>query len=85
MTVADYVATVTLARPPVNAQNRRFREEIIAIFDALSDRADVRAVVLTGEGKTFSAGADLKERPGRSKRSEPIRGTIAWCARASTP
>ena len=36
--VADYVATVTLARPPVNAQNRRFREEIIAIFDTLSDR-----------------------------------------------
>lgn len=62
--VADYVATVTLARPPVNAQNRRFREEIIAIFDALSDRTDVRAVVLTGDGKTFSAGADLKERPG---------------------
>ncbi len=36
--VAEYVATVTLARPPVNAQNRRFREEIIAIFDTLSDR-----------------------------------------------
>lgn len=62
--VADYVATVTLARPPVNAQNRLFREEIIAIFDQLNDRKDVRAVVLTGEGKTFSAGADLKERPG---------------------
>ncbi len=61
--VADFVATVTLARPPVNAQNRRFREEIIAIFDELSDRHDVRAVVLTGDGKTFSAGADLKERP----------------------
>ena len=63
LAVSDDVATVTLARPPVNAQNRRFREEIIAIFDTLSDRADVRAVVLTGEGKTFSAGADLKERP----------------------
>src|SRR5215213_3771745 len=64
--VADFVATVTLARPPVNAQNRRLREEIITIFDRLSDRADVRAIVLTGEGKTFSAGADLKERPGLS-------------------
>ena len=63
MDIADYVATVTLARPPVNAQNRRFREEIITIFEALNDRADVRAIVLTGEGKTFSAGADLKERP----------------------
>jgi enoyl-CoA hydratase len=65
--VADFVATVRLARPPVNAQNRRFREELIAIFDTLSDRSDVRAVVLTGEGKIFSAGADLKERPGLSE------------------
>jgi enoyl-CoA hydratase len=65
--VADFVATVQLARPPVNAQNRRFREEIITIFDTLSDRGDVRAVVLTGEGKTFSAGADLKERPALSQ------------------
>jgi enoyl-CoA hydratase len=65
--VDAFVATVTLKRPPVNAQNRRFREEIISIFDGLSDRADVRAIVLTGDGKTFSAGADLKERPGLSE------------------
>src|SRR5437879_5082342 len=62
--VADFVATVTLNRPPVNAQNRLFREEIVALFDELSDRTDVRAIVLTGAGKAFSAGADLKERPG---------------------
>ena len=61
--VSDFVATVTLNRAPVNAQNRRFREEIVSIFDELHDRADVRAIVLTGAGKTFSAGADLKERP----------------------
>jgi enoyl-CoA hydratase len=64
--VVDFVATVTLDRPPVNAQNRAFREELITIFDSLSDRPDVRAVVLTGAGKTFSAGADLKERPALS-------------------
>jgi enoyl-CoA hydratase len=51
-----FVATVTLKRPPVNAQNRRFREEIISIFDALSDRLDVRAIVLTGDGRTFCHG-----------------------------
>lgn len=62
--VSDFVATVTIDRPPVNAQNRQFREEIVAAFDSLSDRADVRAIVLTGAGKIFSAGADLKERPG---------------------
>jgi enoyl-CoA hydratase len=62
--VDEFIAVVTINRPPVNAQNRRFREEIMAIFDMLSDRADVRAVILTGAGKTFSAGADMKERPG---------------------
>ncbi len=66
LSVADFIATVRLNRPPVNAQNRRFREELIEIFDSLSDRTDVRAIVLTGEGKTFSAGADLKERPALS-------------------
>jgi enoyl-CoA hydratase/carnithine racemase len=62
--VADNIATVTMCRPPVNAQNRVFREELVRIFDALSDREDVRAVILTGEGKAFSAGADIKERSG---------------------
>lgn len=61
--VADYVATVTINRPPVNAQNRLFRDEISEIFDQINDRQDIRSVVLTGAGKTFSAGADLKERP----------------------
>jgi enoyl-CoA hydratase len=65
--VADGIATVTLARTPVNAQNRRMREEIIWLFDSLSDRDDVRVVILTGEGKTFCAGADIKERRGMVK------------------
>ena len=60
--VADGIATVTLARPPVNAQNRRLREETVRVFDQLSDRDDVRAVILTGAGNVFSAGADIKER-----------------------
>ena len=74
--VADFVATVRLARPPVNAQNRRFREEIIAVFDTLSDSPEVRAVVLTGEGKTFSAGADLKERPSQEVGAYPRHNRI---------
>lgn len=65
--VADGVATVTMARPPVNAQNGTFRDEITRIFDALHDAEDVRAVVLTGDGRTFSAGADLCERPDQTR------------------
>src|SRR5262249_3750904 len=60
--VADGIATVTFDRPPVNAQNRRTREELIRVFDAISDRDDIRVAILTGAGNTFSAGADLKER-----------------------
>jgi enoyl-CoA hydratase/carnithine racemase len=63
LTVADLVAIVSIARPPVNAQNNAFREEFADAIDRLGDRSDVRAIVLTGEGKTFSAGADLGERP----------------------
>jgi enoyl-CoA hydratase len=60
--VSDFIATVTFDRPPVNAQNRQSREELIWIFDTLSDRDDVRVAILTGAGDTFSAGADIKER-----------------------
>jgi enoyl-CoA hydratase/carnithine racemase len=61
--VDSYVATITINRPPVNAQNNRFREELVEVIDGLGDRSDVRAIILTGEGKAFSAGADLSERP----------------------
>lgn len=58
-----HIAVVTIRRPPVNAQSNRMRDEMQQVFDALGDRDDVRAIVLTGEGKAFSAGADLSERP----------------------
>src|SRR3984893_15186338 len=60
--VSDGIATVVFDRPPVNAQNRQSREEFIQLFDALSDRDDVRVAILTGTGNMFSAGADIKER-----------------------
>jgi enoyl-CoA hydratase len=60
--IADFVAIVTLDRPPVNAFNRAIRQEMVDTFDALNDRDDVRAVVLTANGKVFCAGADIKER-----------------------
>jgi enoyl-CoA hydratase len=63
VTVQDFIATVMMDRPPVNAQNTAFREELIAAFDGFTDRDDVRVAVLTGFGKMFSAGADMKARP----------------------
>jgi len=61
--VRDHIATVTMDRPPVNAQNARMRSELTWAFDTISDREDVRAAILTGTGNMFSAGADIKERP----------------------
>jgi enoyl-CoA hydratase len=68
--IADHIAVVTMDHPPVNAQNTEFNVEMAWTFDMLSDRRDVRAVVLTGAGKVFSAGADLKARPDKSKAGE---------------
>ncbi|MFN4090751.1 MAG: enoyl-CoA hydratase/isomerase family protein [Alphaproteobacteria bacterium] len=64
--VNDHIALVTMNHPPVNAQNRQFHEDMMAVFDEISDRKDIRAAVLTGAGKCFSAGADIKGRAGRT-------------------
>lgn len=61
--VSNYIAVATLNRPPVNAINAEMRDRLIEIFDAATDRDDIRVVVLTAQGKLFCAGADLKQRP----------------------
>lgn len=54
------VTRVTLARPDVhNAFNEKVIEELTRIFQELAIDASVRAIILQGEGKSFSAGADL--------------------------
>ena len=64
--VADYVAVVTIDAPPVNAVNKDLMEAMIRTFDAMNDRDDVRVVVLTGKGKIFCAGADIKGRANKT-------------------
>ncbi|MFC3050655.1 enoyl-CoA hydratase/isomerase family protein [Kordiimonas pumila] len=56
----DGVATVTLSRPDVhNAFNDDLIWELNNSFTTLGTNPDVRAIILTGAGKNFSAGADL--------------------------
>ena len=60
VSVANYVACVELHRPDVhNAFNETMIAELTDSFQALGSRTDVRAVLLTAAGKSFSAGADL--------------------------
>jgi enoyl-CoA hydratase/carnithine racemase len=54
------VAVVTLDRPPANALNRDFFDELLALLERLAS-PEVRAVVVTGTGRFFSAGLDLFE------------------------
>jgi 2-(1,2-epoxy-1,2-dihydrophenyl)acetyl-CoA isomerase len=61
--VEDAIATIVLDRPEaLNALTVPLKEELLAAFrEAGRDRA-VRAVVLTGSGRAFCAGQDLRER-----------------------
>lgn len=64
---ADGVKLVTLSRPSAaNALSTAMGRELLALWSALKDDASVRVVVMTGAGRFFCAGADLKERDGMS-------------------
>ncbi|MFN3231724.1 MAG: enoyl-CoA hydratase/isomerase family protein [Alphaproteobacteria bacterium] len=62
---ADGVAIVSFNNPPVNAHSMQVLDEIAYVMDTVSDRDDVRVVILTGKGKVFCAGADIKSRAGK--------------------
>ena len=62
--INDHIALVTMDNPPVNAQDQRFHEEMMKVFDTISDLDEVRVVVLTGAGSIFSAGANIKNKVG---------------------
>lgn len=60
--VADRIATITLNRPErLNAINERMPGEIRAAVESADRDPDVHVVILTGAGRAFCAGYDLKE------------------------
>ncbi|MBX9608260.1 MAG: enoyl-CoA hydratase/isomerase family protein [Gammaproteobacteria bacterium] len=87
--VEEYVALVQFANPPVNAHSQQLLTETAWVFDSISDRDDIRVAVLTGQGKAFCAGADIKERVGtapepgghwqRSRRAREAYHSIMEC------
>lgn len=60
--IVDSIATVTISRPEaMNALNTRFFEELDDFVSKVSNMPEVRAMIITGEGKAFIAGADIAE------------------------
>jgi 2-(1,2-epoxy-1,2-dihydrophenyl)acetyl-CoA isomerase len=74
--IADGVATLTLDRPDaLNALTTPLKQELLAALRRADSEAAVRAIVLTGAGRAFCAGQDLRERlePGAPPLDEEVR------------
>lgn len=79
--LAGHVATITLNRPEkLNAFRRRMAGDLVTMFDRIDADDAIRAVILTGAGKVFCAGADLD--PGTSTllaaQNQEANGEIDW-------
>ncbi len=62
LTKENRIATITINNPKtLNALNTAVLKELEQVFDDLRNDKEVRAVILTGEGRAFVAGADISE------------------------
>src|SRR3954469_22669407 len=74
--VAEQILTITLNRPDkLNAFNAAMQKEMIDAFDQADKDDNIRAIIVTGAGRGFCAGADLSSgaatRAGRGARPPP--------------
>ena len=88
--VKDGVGTIRLDRPPVNALNAQVTAEFAELAKEVTERDDVRAVILYGGEKTFAGGADIKEMAARTypeiaKFGATLTGTVAAIANIPKP
>src|SRR5947207_15799434 len=74
----DGVLTLTLNRPAaMNALSRELRRALIAAFASLAHDAETGVVILTGAGRAFSAGLDLKELGGETSTATDVAEAVA--------
>ncbi|MBD7935627.1 MULTISPECIES: enoyl-CoA hydratase [Cytobacillus] len=59
--IDNEIATITISRPPANALSSGLIEELSEVLDQIEPNQDIRAILIHGEGRFFSAGADIKE------------------------
>lgn len=60
--VNGYIAKLTMNRPDaLNALNSEVLDELDKVLDEIKENNDLRALIITGEGRSFIAGADIKE------------------------
>lgn len=89
--LVDHVAVLSLNNAPVNALSKTLSDELTAALDIISETPKVRSVILTGDGKIFCAGADLKGRssvikgpgdlPAHSRRTRECFHAIRECTK----
>jgi len=80
------VAVVTLDNPPVNGLGHATRRDIVAALDRALAEPLCDAVVITGAGKTFSGGADIREFNTPKSSAEPtLRSVIGAIEAAAKP
>jgi 2-(1,2-epoxy-1,2-dihydrophenyl)acetyl-CoA isomerase len=62
MDVQDHIATITLNRPErLNALGQTMREDLLAAILRARDETDIRVLLITGAGRAFCSGGDVKE------------------------
>jgi len=59
--IGVHAALLEIDNPPANVLGRVARDEMLAHLSALDADANIRAIVITGKGKAFCSGDDLKE------------------------
>ena len=75
--IRDRIAVITFANPPVNSISTEFVVKTIAALERAAADAAVDGIVLTGQGGSFSAGADIKEFATARRTSPTLRDLIA--------
>lgn len=59
--IEEHMAVITLNRPPANALSRGLLQELSAALDEIEPNKEIKVLLIHGEGRFFSAGADIKE------------------------